>query len=456
MSGILASHGLTGKRAATLRRMSQLPTSDLHWPALCAGLPRFSGHYKAVPEDFRVTELPAYEPSGEGEHVLFEVEKRGIPSHEATSRMARALGANPRDFGLAGLKDAQGVTRQWMSLAGVEPERLLALDIKGLKVLSAARHRNKLRVGHLRGNRFVLRLRGCGAAQLPTARAMLDVLTRRGVPNYFGEQRFGARGDTWRIGKALLRGDHAEAVAWIAGRAGPHDKGRILKARQLYDVGDYMGASEAWPGGFRPCIRLCRAMAKSGGNAKRALHALDRNFLRFYTSAYQSRLFNDVVAARLEHLDEVELGDLAWLHRNGAVFLVKELELDRERAQKLEISASGPLFGARMSVPQGRPAEIEAEVLAREGQDAEVFARPGPLQWQGSRRPLRFPLGESTVEAGNDEHGEFLELGFTLPPGCYATSVLRELLDDSHASEPDVNDRDADESEDSGSSELDD
>jgi tRNA pseudouridine13 synthase len=101
-------------------------------------------------------------------------------------------------------------------------------------------------------------------------------------------------------------------------------------------------------------------------------------------------------------------------------------------------------------VPQGRPGEIEAEVLAREGQDAEVLVRPGPLQWQGSRRPLRFPLGESTVEAGLDEHGEFLELGFTLPPGCYATSVLRELLDEPQAqdeTESDGEDSDADDSD---------
>ncbi|MFM7297158.1 MAG: tRNA pseudouridine(13) synthase TruD, partial [Planctomycetota bacterium] len=310
-----------------------------------------------------------------------------------------------------------------------DPQRLLSLEVKGLSVLSAARHRNKLRVGHLRGNRFELRLRGVGASEVERARALLDVLARRGVPNYFGEQRFGLRGDTWKVGRALLLGEHEEAVAWIAGRAGPHDRGRIREARERYDRGDYLGAADAWPGNFRPCIRLCRAMGKSGGNARRALYALDRDFLRFYTSAYQSWLFNRVVALRLAQLDTVEEGDLAWLHRNGAVFLVKELELDRERAARLEISASGPLFGTRMSAPAGRPLEVEQAVLAEAGHAAEAFARHGPLQWQGSRRPLRFPLGEASCEAGREEHGEFLELRFSLPPGCYATSVLRELLD---------------------------
>jgi tRNA pseudouridine13 synthase len=422
-------------------------TAEPSWPLLCAEFPRLSGRYKERPDDFRVIEIPAYEPCGEGEHVLFEVEKRGISTHEALARLARTLGLEPRAIGIAGLKDAQGVTRQWLSVqalpgSGLDPERLLALEVKGLSVLSAARHRNKLRVGHLRGNRFELRMRGVGSAELDGARTLLDVLARRGVPNYFGEQRFGLRGDTWKVGRALLLGEHEEAVAWIAGRAGPRDRGRIREARERYDRGDYLGAAEAWPGNFRPCIRLCRAMGKSGGNARRALYALDRDFLRFYTSAYQSWLFNRVVALRLAHIDTVEEGDLAWLHRNGAVFLVKELELDRERAARLEISASGPLFGTRMSAPAGRPLEIEQAVLAEAGHASEAFTRPGPLQWQGSRRPLRFPLGEASCAAGRDEHGEFLELRFSLPPGCYATSVLRELLE-SPASDPDGEREDA-------------
>jgi tRNA pseudouridine13 synthase len=404
------------------------------WPFLCGEEPRLAGRYKERPDDFRVIELPAYEACGEGEHVLFEVEKRGISTHEALARLGRTLGLGPRAIGIAGLKDAQGVTRQWMSVQALpgselDPERLRALDVKGLCVLSAARHRNKLRVGHLRGNRFELRLRGVGAREVEHARALLDVLARRGVPNYFGEQRFGLRGDTWKVGRALLLGEHEEAVAWIAGRAGPHDRGRIREARERYDRGDFLGAADAWPGNFRPCIRLCRAMGKSGGNARRALYALDRDFLRFYTSAYQSWLFNRVVALRLAQLDTVEEGDLAWLHRNGAVFLVKELELDRERAARLEISASGPLFGTRMSAPTGRPLELEQSVLAEAGHAGEAFTRQGPLQWQGGRRPLRFPLGEASCEAGLDEHGEYLELRFSLPPGCYATSVLRELLE---------------------------
>jgi tRNA pseudouridine13 synthase len=202
----------------------------------------------------------------------------------------------------------------------------------------------------------------------------------------------------------------------------------VRRARELYDAGDYERAAQAWPGGFRVCIRVCRALVKAHGDTRRALYAVERDLLRFYTSSYQSWLFNAVLAERLTQFDRVELGDLAWLHRNGAVFLVKDLDVDAPRAASLEISASGPLFGSRMSAPQGEPLALEQRVLEREGHTLEVFTRPGRLQWQGGRRPLRFPLYECSFERGEDAHGGFLELRFSAPPGCYATSVLRELF----------------------------
>jgi tRNA pseudouridine13 synthase len=398
------------------------------WPCSTESVAPVAGAYKLRPEDFRVEEIPAYSPVGEGEHVLFEIEKRGLTTHAALDRIGRALGIASRALGVAGLKDARGVTRQWISAQGVARERVEALDLRGIRVISAGLHRNKLRIGHLRGNRFTIRLREVDPSQLGRVREILVILARRGVPNYFGEQRFGIRSDTWRIGRALLLGDVGEAVATIAGRAGPLDRGRIRHARERFDAGDYLGAAEAWPGGFRVCVRICRAMAKSGGDARRALRVVDRTFLRFYTSSYQSWLFNQVLAERLSGIDRVLDGDLAWLHRNGAVFLVRDAEAEMPRVERLEISASGPLFGRRMSRPAGRPLEIELAVLAREGHAEEAFSRPGPYEWQGARRPLRFPLADESADAGTDEHGAFFELAFTLPPGCYATAVLREIL----------------------------
>lgn len=413
------------------------------WPYCTTHAP-IAGRYKLVPEDFEVEELPAYAPSGEGEHLFLRIRKRGLSTHEAVARIARTLGLAPAQVGVAGLKDAQGVTTQWLSVQGVEAQRVESLAERDLEVLELARHRNKLRIGHLRGNRFRIRLREVAAEDRERVREVLVELERRGAPNYFGEQRFGLRGDTWRIGRALLLEQWSEALAWLCGRPGPHDTGRVRRARELFDAGDFEGAAQAWPGGFRVCIRVCRALVKSGGQsaaqasstagdaaerrARRALYAIDHSLLRFYTSAYQSWLFNALLARRIESFERVELGDLAWLHRNGAVFLVKDLEVDAPRAERLEISPSGPLFGARMSTPQGRALELEHEVLAAEGHALEAFTRPGRLQWQGGRRSLRFPLSEVACEQGDDERGAYTELRFDAPPGCYATSVLRELF----------------------------
>jgi tRNA pseudouridine13 synthase len=400
-------------------------------PYLTVDLPGAEARFKARPEDFQVEELPAYAACGEGDHVFFEIEKIGLSTHEAVQRVARALGVAPRAIGYAGLKDAQAVTRQMFSVEHVEPSVVEALAFDKIRVVSTRLHRNKLRVGHLAGNRFVIRLRECGAHTAERARAVLDVLARRGVPNYFGSQRFGARGDSWRVGRALLLGEHAEAAAWIAGRPGPLDHGRVRQARELFEAGEYDRAAKTWPGNFRDCIRLCGALAKKKGDAKRALHAVDLSLLRLTVASYQAWLFNRVLAQRVADVDRLAEGDLAWKHNNGAVFAVLDAAAEQPRADAFEISPSGPLFGRRTSLPSGRPLEIELGVIADAGHALADFQRSGrALEWQGGRRPLRFPPAHWQVDSGRDAHGEFVELRFELPPGCYATSVLREVLKD--------------------------
>ena len=135
-----------------------LPPGTERWPYLTADVPAVPGTLKRSYEDFVVEEVPLYEPEGEGDHVFFTIEKAGLTTHKAVADIARALGVRPRDIGLAGLKDAHAVTRQTLSVEHVDPERILALELPRIRVLSARRHRRKLRVGHLAGNRFTIRL----------------------------------------------------------------------------------------------------------------------------------------------------------------------------------------------------------------------------------------------------------------------------------------------------------
>lgn len=381
-------------------------------------------------EDFVVEEIPAYEPSGDGSHTYFRIEKAGLATMRAVNDIARALGVPSRQVGMAGLKDARAVTRQMLSVEHVDPARVAALKIPRIRVLDVSRHGNKLRIGHLRGNRFIIRLRETDAGRIDDVRRVLDIVSRRGVPNYFGVQRFGLRGDTWEIGRALLHDDFKTAVDLLAGSPGPHDEGPVKKARELFARGEYERAADAWPWGFRDCVRVCRTMANTRGNTKRAMLSVDRKMLQFFVSAYQSWMFNAVVAARIDTIDRVVLGDLAYKHDHGAVFRVERPDEENPRAERFEISATGPLIGPRMTQPADDAAEIERVALQSTGADIEKILHAPGLRGSGGRRPLRFQPQDAAADVGADDAGPFIELRFTLASGCYATSLLDEICKD--------------------------
>ena len=393
-------------------RLAQYVTADL---------PGTGGRIKERPEDFVVTELPLYAPSGRGEHVYLLVEKRGVGSFEAADRIARAFGLPRRWVGLAGLKDAQSVSRQWMSLQGIDPEKASALAWPDLRVLQVARHRNKLKIGHLAGNRFEVRLRRCVADAESRARAILERLSARGVPNGFDEQRFGRRSDNHLLGRALVLGDARAFCDRFLGGPSPADSPRLQKARRCYDAGDLAGARRHF-GGQREHLKVLSTLLRTS-DPQRAARALGKQLARLFVSAYQSALFNDVLARRLPHLAHLEIGDLAYLHAQGAVFLVQDPDAEQPRADRFELSPSGPIVGHRVRLAEGRPGEIEREVLTEHGIQPEDFQRIKALRLRGGRRPLRVPLSDVAVTA----EGEDLLLAFTLPPGAYATIVLAEI-----------------------------
>jgi tRNA pseudouridine13 synthase len=385
------------------------------------------GRIKAQPEDFAVEELSLYDPCGHGEHTYVRIEKRGLSTFEAVRAVAQELHIPARGIGFAGIKDAQAVARQTLSLMHVEPEEVEKLFIPGLEILWVTRHSNKLRTGHLRGNRFTIRVCDVGESALPQARKILDLLAQRGVPNHYGPQRFGQRANSHLLGRALLFGDAATFLTELLGTAPPPGHSReeedpIREARMRFDAGDWDGALRVWPPAMVDERRVLGTLLETGDKA-RAVRSVPRRMRRFLLSAYQSYLFNRIMAARLAEIHRVREGDLAWKHDSGAVFLVVDADAEQPRAQQLEISPSGPMFGYRMPMAQGEPGRLERETLDGEGLSLGDFRRPGGLRAEGTRRPLRVPLGE--VELW---YGEGVMLRFELPPGSYATNVLREIM----------------------------
>jgi tRNA pseudouridine13 synthase len=343
--------------------MDMKPTRPV--PRGCAG-GFLSGRYKVEPEDFVVDEIPAYAPSKHGEHVFLWIEKRAITTMDMVAEVAHALRADPRAVGVAGLKDAQSVSRQWISVAGVHDSNAREIGGERWRVLEVTRHTNKLQMGHLRGNRFSITLRGTKDGDLAIAQQNLAEIEHVGVPNYFGEQRFGKRGANLQRGLEILCG------------------GGAALARKMP----------------RRVFGLCIA-------------------------AVQSEIFNRVIIARRQALGHLLQGDLAILHKNHACFPIDEPAREQVRADALELSPSGPMHGPKMPDPTGEPKAIEDEALAALGLQRDQF-RDLPFGFgSGERRPLRMPVAEASVlPIGTDA----LTVAFTLPRGCFATSVLRELL----------------------------
>jgi tRNA pseudouridine13 synthase len=335
-------------------------------PYLTAEWPGISGVIRAQPEDFRVEERPLYLPSGQGEHLYLRVTKRGLSTPDMVKQFASVLGVNAKCIGVAGLKDARAVTTQMVSVQGVPAENIARLSTSDrlLAVDVLGRHRNRLRTGHHAGNRFRLVVHEVSAEASTIVPRVMEELARRGVPNYFGPQRQGKTGLNYQTGAALLRD----------GRR----RGRMGRTQRIW-----------------------------------------------FLNAYQSHIFNKMLAARVHRLDRVLTGDWAMKHANGACFQVVDADSEQHRADAFEISPTGLLFGSRASWASGEPGDIERAVVAELNETPESLKQAAfECGFRGERRPLRVRMDEVDWSL----EGRTLTLSFALPPGAYATSVLRELM----------------------------
>jgi tRNA pseudouridine13 synthase len=323
---------------------------------------------RTTPDDFAVEEIPAYEPSGAGEHLYVTFRKRGLDTMSAVRKLASALGVQARDAGTAGLKDRHAVTVQTASFPFPATRALpeaASLASEGLEVLSMARHGNKLRTGHLHGNRFRIVLRDLDPAAVPGVVAALCTLGHTGLPNWFGEQRFGRAGDNADVARG-------------------------------------------WLGGARPPPR-------------------DPRVRRLQFSALQSELFHRVLARRVADgtWRGVLAGDLVQLRNTNRLFLCTDAAADAPRAETGDITATGPLYGAKMRWGEGAPAALEREILAEAGNLRELLDKWSSLG-EGARRPLRLMPEGLSAEAITEYPGS-LRVHFVLPKGAYATAVLAEV-----------------------------
>jgi tRNA pseudouridine13 synthase len=266
----------------------------------------------------------------------------------------------------------------------------------------------------------------------PTNVVKLTPLVRRiearGMPNYFGEQRFGRRGNNHLLGAALLRDDGAGVMKLLLGSPDPGlDDGQQHKARLSFDRGDLPLSMKQWPRSSGMERRILARLIKTK-NPGAAMRAVDERIRRLWISSLQSEIFNSVLARRIQSFDKLIPGDLAEKHDSGGVFRVLDLAAEQARCDAFEISPTGPLIGYRMTMPELEALKIEEEAFAAQSIRPGDFRVAGRLKVKGARRPLRVKVENVELSAGVDEHGAYITAAFTLSAGSFATVFLRELM----------------------------
>ena len=327
------------------------------------GKPTVYGLYKQQYEDFLVIEELGFDLTGEGEHILVYLEKKDCNTIYVAEQLAKYVGISAKNVSYAGLKDRQAVTQQWFSLhmPGKETPDFSQFDLAGCRILQINRHNKKLKIGALKGNRFKIILRNLSDKQ--AIEPKLNLIKQYGVPNYFGEQRFGRE-----------QNNITQAMKWASGE----------------------------------------------------ISVKDRKKRSFYLSAARSAIFNEIVSQRIEqNIQQTVLdGDILQLSKSNSWFVSSsdELPLLQQRLQNGEINITAPMVGDSQLGTASVALEFETSCLKRWSCFEELFKkermatirrsillRPEQLEWQW--------ISENDIE-----------ISFFLPSGCYATTVLRELI----------------------------
>ncbi|SES79812.1 tRNA pseudouridine(13) synthase TruD [Thalassotalea agarivorans] len=307
--------------------------------AFLHGKPTTQCQMRSSMADFQVDELLPFEPCGEGEHYLLHIEKTGANTVFVARQLAKFFDVKEKFVSYAGLKDRFAVTTQWFGVhvPGKQTYDFDGLQIEGVKLLQAKRHNKKLKTGALLGNKFTLVLRNVSDANLLAQR--WEKISKTGVPNYFGEQRFGIEGNN------------------------------IAQAKAMFD----------------------------GKRIK------DKKKRSIYLSAARSLIFNDVVSKRIaqSHFEQPILGDVFMLSGTQSIFAAEKIDDDIiDRFNRYDIDITAPLWGKGELASFGQAAEIEQMVADAHQDFCDGLKKFGLKQ---ERRRIRLMPEQTNIAIAGDD-----------------------------------------------------
>lgn len=337
-------------------------------------------------DNFVVKEIPLYEFSGDGEHTIVHVEKKDLSTPELLEILSSTLGVKIRDFGYAGLKDKLGLTRQFISFHKNYEDNLKNLNHPKIKIIDVFRHKNKLKIGHLKGNHFFVKFKKVNNANATKLQNVIEILKKTGFGNYFGYQRFGNFGDNAKLGEEIL------------------DNKKSFKNKKLNKFLINALQSEL----FNNYLSKRLEISKLSNSFNK------KEFKEIYK--FDDKLIDDLY--RQKTLFKLIDGEVFNHYPFGKNFLEDNFNSAIKRFEMKEISPTGLLIGSKVMQSIGSAKILEDEIFS---DFYEKF-----INVSGSRR-MMWVFADDLEYKYNQLNAQF-SISFSLIKGAYATTFIEELL----------------------------
>ncbi len=338
-------------------------------------------YFKQSPETFVVEEEPLYPFSGDGEHLILKVRKKNLTTWQMLQAFSEQLGVKLKDIGYAGLKDKNALTYQYISINKKFEEDLKSFSHKNIKIIEITRHKNKLRIGHLKGNRFFIRLKKVMPVDAKKIENVLKIIEKEGVPNFFGYQRFGVDGENYIIGKEIVEQKRKE---------------RNKKKEKLF-----INAYQSY---------LFNLWLSKRVEISKLVNSFKKNELKNLLNL-PSGIIDEL--KKQKQFFKLLPGDLSSHYPFGKFFEIENVIDESKRFQNRDISPTGLLAGVKVKRSNGLARDIEKDF---DDERIKIF---------GDRRfAWVFP---QDLKFEYKEDNAWVELGFFLPKGSYATVLLEEI-----------------------------
>lgn len=347
-----------------------------------------NAYFSKNSSDFVVREVPLYEFSGKGEHLMVHIQKKSLTTKEAIKILSDTTGVKMRDFGYAGLKDRDGMTTQFISMPKKFESSLANFNHENMKILDTKAHDNKLKIGHLKGNNFFIRLKKVNKVDAFKLSEICKRVDGVGFPNYFGYQRFGKYGDSAKQGREILEGKFS--------LKNPKTRDFLVSAYQ----------SEIFNIWLSKRVELSKAFRDLEASEIPKIYPLFKDLNLIKSIKDEPNFFKILPGDTLSH------------YPFGKVFLCENLEAETKRFNERDITVTGRLFGSKTLKSIGEALNFESEIYAQTLEFEDKVSGTHRFAWE-------YP---KNLEYRYDEENAHFTLSFGLNKGCYATTLLEEIL----------------------------